>query len=151
MHVARSTAQCSGLIFFNRCQTRTPIGKVSKVKLPLIKVSAPIIRQTFPLTNLKECAATGRDGTKNVYYDDKFDPDPFWSSLIKEILWCLRDLFQFLAEQPSQLKYIEWPSFQRTLKTATLTLVIVVFLIVALCSVDSALCYILAWFSRKSA
>ncbi|XP_078180329.1 uncharacterized protein LOC144574275 isoform X3 [Carex rostrata] len=114
MHVARSTAQCSGLIFFNRCQTRTPIGKVSKVKLPLIKVSAPIIRQTFPLTNLKECAATGRDGTKNVYYDDKFDPDPFWSSLIKEILWCLRDLFQFLAEQPSQLKYIEWPSFQRT-------------------------------------
>lgn len=27
---------------------------------------------------------------------------------------CLRFLFAFLAEQPGQLKYIEWPSFQST-------------------------------------
>ncbi|XWS67704.1 hypothetical protein CRYUN_Cryun04dG0028800 [Craigia yunnanensis] len=46
-------------------------------------------------------------------------------------------LFAFLVEQPSQLKYIEWPSFQSTLKTAILTLVLVAGLIVALSSVDS--------------
>ncbi|KAK4846697.1 hypothetical protein QYF36_020971 [Acer negundo] len=42
----------------------------------------------------------------------------------------------FLVEQPSQLKYLEWPSFQSTLKTATLTLVLVALLIVALSSLS---------------
>ncbi|KAJ4812630.1 Preprotein translocase subunit SECE1 [Rhynchospora pubera] len=116
-----------------------PILRVRKGKLPLIKVHE---RQALPLPRLKACASTGRDGIQNVYLDNGFDHEPFWS---------LRVLFQFLAEQPSQLKHIEWPSFQSTLKTATLTLVIVAFLIVALCSVDSTLCYILALLSRKPA
>ncbi|KAI8564785.1 hypothetical protein RHMOL_Rhmol03G0209300 [Rhododendron molle] len=62
----------------------------------------------------------------------------------------LKSLFIFLLEQPSQLKYIEWPSFQSTLKTASLTLILMAILIVALASVDSALCYLLALFLRKS-
>jgi len=91
----------------------------------------------------------------------------------------LKSLFAFLIEQPSQLKYIEWPSFSNTvcliglllflvtnhdvlngylyilinpwqLRTATLTLVIVAFLLVALASVDSALSYILNLALRKS-
>ncbi|KAG5558562.1 hypothetical protein RHGRI_008490 [Rhododendron griersonianum] len=64
--------------------------------------------------------------------------------------WALKSLFIFLLEQPSQLKYIEWPSFQSTLKTASLTLILMALLIVALASVDSALCYLLALFLRKS-
>ncbi|KAJ3705919.1 hypothetical protein LUZ61_009624 [Rhynchospora tenuis] len=151
MYTACSTPQCSGLFLFRRFQPLLPIQRVSKAKIPLIKVSGPIIRQALPLPCLKACAATGRDGIQNVYSDNGFDHEPFWLSLIKDIGRSLRALFQFLAEQPSQLKYIEWPSFQSTLKTATLTLVIVVFLIVALCSVDSALCCILALLSRKSA
>lgn len=83
-----------------------------------------------------------------------------------------------MAEQPSQLKYIEWPTFTTTvcavytksvfvvtyeefvpetlclfweqLKTATLSLFLVAVFIVALSSVDSALCYILALILRKS-
>ncbi|XP_050262602.1 uncharacterized protein LOC126707056 isoform X2 [Quercus robur] len=62
----------------------------------------------------------------------------------------LKSLFVFLAEQPSQLKYIEWPGFQSTLKTATLTLALVAVLIVALSTVDSALCYMLALILRRT-
>ncbi|KAJ4760161.1 Preprotein translocase subunit SECE1 [Rhynchospora pubera] len=155
MYTACSTAQCSGLYLFRRFQPLMPILRVREGKLPLIKVHE---RQALPLPRLKACASTGRDGIQNVYLDNGFDHEPFWLSLIKDIgsskfINCrsLRVLFQFLAEQPSQLKHIEWPSFQSTLKTATLTLVIVAFLIVALCSVDSTLCYILALLSRKPA
>ncbi|XP_056163889.1 uncharacterized protein LOC130134505 isoform X1 [Syzygium oleosum] len=83
-------------------------------------------------------------------YDDDLNPETFWSSLIKEVVWSLKSLFTFLCEQPSQLKYIEWPSFQSTLRTATLTLILVALLIVALSSVDSALYCMLNWFLRRS-
>ncbi|TXG53566.1 hypothetical protein EZV62_018822 [Acer yangbiense] len=42
----------------------------------------------------------------------------------------LKFVFTFLVKQPSQLKYLEWPSFQSTLKTATPTPVLVELLIV---------------------
>ncbi|KAL3514971.1 hypothetical protein ACH5RR_021873 [Cinchona calisaya] len=83
--------------------------------------------------------------------DDDFDQEPFWSNRLKEAFWATKSLFMFLVEQPSQLKYVEWPSFQSTLKTATLTLLLVGLLIIALASVDSALCYILALLSRRRA
>ncbi|KAL4375202.1 hypothetical protein S245_017883 [Arachis hypogaea] len=82
--------------------------------------------------------------------DDGLAQEPFLLTLIKETLWGLKSLFVFLVEQPSQLKYIEWPSFSSTLRTATLTLVLVALLIVALSTVDSALCYVLALFLRKA-
>lgn len=83
-------------------------------------------------------------------YDNDLNPEPFWASLIKEVVWSLKSLFTFLCEQPGQLKYIEWPSFQSTLRTATLTLILVALLIVALSSVDSALYCMLNWFLRRS-
>ncbi|CAH8338579.1 unnamed protein product [Eruca vesicaria subsp. sativa] len=75
---------------------------------------------------------------------------PLWLSLIRDIVWSTRDLFSFMAEQPSQLKFIEWPSFTTTLKTATLSLFLVAVFIVALSSVDSSLCYVLALILRKA-
>uniref|UniRef100_A0A0D9XEC2 Uncharacterized protein n=1 Tax=Leersia perrieri TaxID=77586 RepID=A0A0D9XEC2_9ORYZ len=66
-------------------------------------------------------------------------------------LWGLRSFVAFLAEQPRQLKHLEWPGFRNTLRTATLTLILVVVFIVVLSSVDAALCYILSWLLRKSA
>ncbi|RDX67317.1 hypothetical protein CR513_53821 [Mucuna pruriens] len=86
----------------------------------------------------------------HLSYDDDSPQEPFLLTLIKDALWGLKSLFVFLVEQPSQLKYIEWPSFSSTLRTATLTLVLVALLIVALSSVDSALCYLLALALRKS-
>ncbi|GMI66797.1 hypothetical protein HRI_000349000 [Hibiscus trionum] len=83
-------------------------------------------------------------------YDDELPEEPFWLSLIRETIWGIRSLSVFLVEQPSQLKYIEWPSFVSTLKTAILILVLVAGLIVALASVDSILCYILALFLRRT-
>ncbi|KAL3647247.1 hypothetical protein CASFOL_008215 [Castilleja foliolosa] len=93
--------------------------------------------------------SSGRNYEMN--YDDGVHTGPFWLSLIRESTWAVRTLFAFLVEQPSQLKYIEWPSFQSTLKTATLTLVLVAVLIVALSSVDSALSFLLALLSRRKA
>ncbi|KAF7147205.1 hypothetical protein RHSIM_Rhsim03G0180300 [Rhododendron simsii] len=84
------------------------------------------------------------------YDDEDFVEEPIWLTLKKEAFGALKSLFIFLLEQPSQLKYIEWPSFQSTLKTASLTLILMALLIVALASVDSALCYLLALFLRKS-
>lgn len=46
--------------------------------------------------------------------DDDFDQEPFWSNVLKKSFWALKSLSRFLVEQPSQLKYIEWPSFQST-------------------------------------
>ncbi|XP_062177598.1 uncharacterized protein LOC133882433 isoform X2 [Alnus glutinosa] len=91
----------------------------------------------------------GRNHHQLSIHDD-LSEEPFWLSMIKEALWGLKSLFVFLVEQPSQLKYIEWPGFQSTLKTATLTLVIVAVLIVALASVDSALSYTLALILRRT-
>ncbi|KAF8020182.1 hypothetical protein BT93_G0777 [Corymbia citriodora subsp. variegata] len=106
------------------------------------------------------CLGTGHSRNNHVVsaarnnhalsYDDDLNPEPFWSSLIKEVVWSLKSLFTFLRDQPSQLKYIEWPSFQSTLRTATLTLILVALLIVALSLVDSALYCMLSWFLRRS-
>ncbi|XP_022136339.1 uncharacterized protein LOC111008049 [Momordica charantia] len=94
-------------------------------------------------------AASGRENHQ-LNFNEEYPPEPFMLSLIREGIWGLRSLLIFLVEQPSQLKYIEWPSFQSTLKTATLTLVLVALLIVALSSVDSALSYILTLVLRRS-
>ncbi|KAF2579494.1 hypothetical protein F2Q68_00005886 [Brassica cretica] len=79
------------------------------------------------------------------------EPEPsLWLSLVRDIVGSTGSVFSFMAEQPSQLKFIEWPSFTTTLKTATLSLFLVAVFIVALSSVDSALCYVLALILRKS-
>ncbi|KAI3499306.1 hypothetical protein L1887_35101 [Cichorium endivia] len=77
--------------------------------------------------------------------------ESFWLPPAKGFIRGIKSLFAFLAEQPSQLKYIEWPGFQNTLKTAMLTLVLVAVLIVGLSSVDSGLWYLLVTILRKPA
>ncbi|TXG53555.1 hypothetical protein EZV62_018811 [Acer yangbiense] len=83
--------------------------------------------QCFPAERWekKHVNSVGRD-----YRQLSFDND----SVYEEPLWGLKFVFTFLVEQPNQLKYLEWPSFQSTLKTATLTLVLIPLLIVALSS-----------------
>ncbi|XP_030509501.2 uncharacterized protein LOC115724171 isoform X1 [Cannabis sativa] len=83
-------------------------------------------------------------------FEDNLLHEPFLLTIAKEAVWWMRSLFIFLSEQPGQLMYIEWPSFPSTLKTATLTLVLVALLIVALSSVDSALSYLLAVLTRRA-
>nr|XP_043624611.1 uncharacterized protein LOC122596145 isoform X2 [Erigeron canadensis] len=91
-------------------------------------------------------------GSRNYEPSSHYDGNrPFWLAPSQEFMRALKSVFVFLAEQPSQLKYIEWPGFQNTLKTATLTLVLVAMLIVVLSSVDSGLWYLLASILRKPA
>ncbi|KMZ57657.1 hypothetical protein ZOSMA_83G00330 [Zostera marina] len=82
------------------------------------------------------------------------EPEPFWHSWmypVKDVVRELWSLVVFLMEQPSQLKYIEWPTFRSTLKTAILTLVLVAALIVVLSTIDSFLIYTLALLLRRPA
>ncbi|KAL3369115.1 hypothetical protein AABB24_009762 [Solanum stoloniferum] len=79
------------------------------------------------------------------------DEDPFWINNTKQAVRAAKSILEFLVEQPSQLKYIEWPGFQSTLKTAILALVLVGLFIIALFSIDSALSYMLALFLRRAA
>ncbi|KAL5995499.1 hypothetical protein ACLOJK_025561 [Asimina triloba] len=97
------------------------------------------------------CAISGRSDRELGSNNDGFEEKPFWSTLFKEAVGGLKSLLAFLVEQPGQLKYIEWPSFQSTLRTAALTLVLVAILIVALSSIDSALSYVLALLLRRTA
>ncbi|KAJ0233590.1 Transmembrane protein [Hirschfeldia incana] len=83
-------------------------------------------------------------------FHEEPEPPSLWLSLARDIVGSTRSVFSFMAEQPSQLRFIEWPSFTATLKTATLSLLLVAVFIVALSSVDSALCYVLALILRKS-
>ncbi|PIN01595.1 hypothetical protein CDL12_25896 [Handroanthus impetiginosus] len=112
--------------------------------------------QNFPVLYIQlRCSGTTRFSSAGrnyqLNYNDDSHTESFWLNLIRDAIWATRTLFLFLVEQPSQLKYIEWPSFQSTLKTATLTLVLVALLIVALSSVDSALSYLLALLLRRKA
>ncbi|KAG6514345.1 hypothetical protein ZIOFF_024698 [Zingiber officinale] len=88
------------------------------------------------------CASLRSNDHPRLSYGGDFDNEPFWKTMVKDIAWSLKSVAVFLAEQPSQIKYIEWPTFQSTLRTAMLTLVLVAVLIVALSSVDSTfLCH----------
>lgn len=123
---------------------------------PLLKVSIaktrPSIHQFAP-ASLRKCAAMSEHGRQelgtNEYQLD--DDEPLWLAVFRELIVGLKGLVAFLAEQPRQLKHLEWPGFQHTMKTATLTLVLVAVFIVALSTIDAALCYMLAWLLRKSA
>ncbi|XP_031493125.1 uncharacterized protein LOC116259440 [Nymphaea colorata] len=107
--------------------------------------------ESFSPRGLKRAASVTNRQTHYTFEDDESEFEPFWSFLIKETYRYLRSLLQFLVDQPGELRYLEWPSFKSTLKTAILTLVLVALLIVALSSIDAALWYLLALILRRAA
>ncbi|PRQ25019.1 hypothetical protein RchiOBHm_Chr6g0278921 [Rosa chinensis] len=153
--VSQSVATCSGLIN-HPGHAKLPFGP-NGTKITNHNAVSVTCRRTRRAGI--RCLAVRRVGTTyaasvgkdhhQLSVDDGVPQEPFLLSLFKETVWSLRSLFIFLLEQPSQLKYIEWPGFRSTLKTATLTLVLVALLIVALSSTDSALSYMLALILRR--
>lgn len=63
--------------------------------------------------------------------------DPVWLWVFKSWHSGIKGALLFLWTQPGQIKYIEWPSLKSTVKMALLTLVVVMFLMVFLYTVDS--------------
>ncbi|PON45054.1 Protein translocase complex [Parasponia andersonii] len=112
--------------------------------------------QRIPMGHFRESSGSrfvvsmAREPYQSSSFDDNWIHEPFFLNFVKEALWGIKSVLNFLVEQPSQLKYIEWPGFASTLKTATLTLVLVAVLIVALSSIDSSLSYLLALLLRKT-
>lgn len=161
--VSGLSANCSGLV---HCPPKLPFkdgrhkspryNDYNAFQLPSTLIHGARIQCSHPKQQHFGVRYVVSVGRRNHHHQLSFDDDdnlseePFWLSWIKDAFWGLKSLFVFLAEQPSQLKYIEWPGFQSTLKTATLTLALVAVLIVALSTVDSALCYMLALILRRT-
>ncbi|CAN6204622.1 unnamed protein product [Urochloa humidicola] len=125
------------------CRRSPPLRKVAK--------SRPGGHRFAP-ARLRKCAAVPDHGRHELRVSEyQFDDEPLWLAVVRDLALGFKGLITFLAEQPRQLKHLEWPGFQNTLKTATLTLVLVAVFIIALSTVDAALCYVLAWLLRKSA
>lgn len=157
MSVSGLTAYCSGLLHPVHSKQQFRIRRYNGSRFRKFSVDELASRWQIAQARIQYAHAQGfaasyisrdSDHHQSRLHED-LPGDPFWMTLIKESLWFVRSLFAFLIEQPSQLKYLEWPSFYSTLKTATLTLVLVALLIVALSSVDSVLCYLLALVLRR--
>ncbi|WCJ39662.1 hypothetical protein M5689_020634 [Euphorbia peplus] len=131
------------------CHCKLPIQKHKDIRFRDENKRVIRVRLQGPAAKPLHVFSTRGDQSQLSY--EELPSDPFLLSFLKDAIWFTKSLFAFLVEQPSQLKYIEWPSFQTTLRTAILTLVIVALLIVALASVDSILCYLLAVLLRRTA
>ncbi|KAF2916449.1 uncharacterized protein [Oryza sativa Japonica Group] len=127
---------------------RNPAAVRGLMRPPLLMVAKaqPCVLRRFTPASRRKCVAARGHGRQELragqYQLD--DDEPLWLAVVRDITWGLRSFLAFLAEQPRQLKHLEWPGFRNTLRTATLTLILVAVFIVALSSVDAALCYILS-------
>ncbi|KAM0949142.1 putative protein translocase complex, SecE/Sec61-gamma subunit [Dioscorea sansibarensis] len=142
------------VLFVNSASPRSSFGfwKSSRKRQSMLEeASEKFSGNNLPVLKHLRYAANGGNGYRNLTTKDQFNNEPFWLSLIRDVVWSVRYLVDFLVEQPSQLKYIEWPQFGTTMKTAALTLVLVAILIVALATIDSGLCYILAFLLSRPA
>ncbi|XP_072981798.1 uncharacterized protein [Typha latifolia] len=117
MTAADLMAHRSGSFLFSKYQPSIHIQHSSTVKFQFVKVSRTLLCQSFRSTRLINCATAGKGGRQKLSVDG-FEHEPFWLSMVKDVVWGLRMLAVFLAEQPSQLKYIEWPTFQTTMTWA---------------------------------
>uniref|UniRef100_I1QPF0 Uncharacterized protein n=1 Tax=Oryza glaberrima TaxID=4538 RepID=I1QPF0_ORYGL len=137
--VVVSTAHRGTLMRFSLCRW---------LMLELLQVAKaqPCVLRRFTPASRRKCVAARSHGRQELragqYQLD--DDEPLWLAVVRDITWGLRSFLAFLAEQPRQLKHLEWPGFRNMLRTATLTLILVAVFIVALSSVDAALCYILS-------
>ncbi|XP_010271118.1 PREDICTED: uncharacterized protein LOC104607241 isoform X2 [Nelumbo nucifera] len=85
----------------------------NSVRIAAGRISGTWIRHFLGRHTLIKCATSSGRSYQEPSFDD-YRPEPYWLTLTKEAYWALKSLFVFLAEQPGQLRYIEWPSFQGT-------------------------------------
>ncbi|XP_077230840.1 uncharacterized protein LOC143863927 isoform X2 [Tasmannia lanceolata] len=109
----------SGLIQASSCKLPFRIQRPNEAKLRYsnkfqLVLGNGRLRYGSSDARLINCSASERNNYQALRFEDESHSDPFWLSLIKEAFWALRSLLVFLIEQPSQLKYIEWPTFQST-------------------------------------
>ncbi|CAL9182320.1 unnamed protein product, partial [Musa hybrid cultivar] len=113
MAVASVMASCSGSLLFMPHMISIPARWPCKSKICHVKIPGSCIQR--PISYFRPiCASIRSNDHYGLSYGDGFDREPFWLSVVKGVAMCLKSLAVFLAEQPSQLKYIEWPGFQNT-------------------------------------
>uniref|UniRef100_A0A453KYX1 Uncharacterized protein n=2 Tax=Aegilops tauschii subsp. strangulata TaxID=200361 RepID=A0A453KYX1_AEGTS len=127
LHASRNSGRMSGLAAsalplaagpspLPWCRPTRPSGLT---RPPLLKVAElqPCLPGRFASARrLKFGAASGngRQGLRASQY--RFDDDePLWLAVVREFAVSVRNLVVFLAEQPRQLKHLEWPAFRNTL------------------------------------
>ncbi|MED6160047.1 hypothetical protein PIB30_047787 [Stylosanthes scabra] len=90
---------------------------VRDVSLPPANICRMKIKPRFADPIYTKFVMHAASNDQHLRFDDDLVREPFLLTLIKETLWGLKSLFVFLVEQPSQLKYIEWPGFGNTVGT----------------------------------
>ncbi|KAL8142530.1 hypothetical protein V2J09_015562, partial [Rumex salicifolius] len=135
-HPSLTCSRPRRVVFTQSCTPKLPFQSGQKCKssiafkpesnlIPMLKDNCPIARR-LPLFH---ASSTGRNHIQ-LKLDDEYSHDSTFMRYFKDAIRAIRLLFIFLFEQPGQFKYVEWPSFPTTLKTASLTLVLVAMLIV---------------------
>ncbi|GMN38221.1 hypothetical protein TIFTF001_007466 [Ficus carica] len=119
--ISQSSAISSGLIqaklpFQSRRYSSREFNNFNGVKavVPSGRIFRGGIRKCCVSGFGTNCAVRmGRDSYQSSF-DDDLPQEPFPLTLVKEFIWGIRSLFVFLVEQPSQLKFVEWPGFSST-------------------------------------
>ncbi|XP_061369768.1 uncharacterized protein LOC133312562 isoform X2 [Gastrolobium bilobum] len=86
-----------------------------EVSLTLQMICRMKIKQKYANHTCSKFVRSAARNDHHLSFDDDLHQEPFLLTLIKDALRGLKSLFVFLVEQPSQLKYIEWPSFSNTM------------------------------------
>uniref|UniRef100_A0A0D3H7J4 Uncharacterized protein n=1 Tax=Oryza barthii TaxID=65489 RepID=A0A0D3H7J4_9ORYZ len=107
--VVVSTAHRGTLMRFSLCR---------RLMLELLQVAKaqPCVLRRFTPASRRKCVAARSHGRQELragqYQLD--DDEPLWLAVVRDITWGLRSFLAFLAEQPRQLKHLEWPGFRNT-------------------------------------
>uniref|UniRef100_A0A0D3H7J2 Uncharacterized protein n=1 Tax=Oryza barthii TaxID=65489 RepID=A0A0D3H7J2_9ORYZ len=97
---------------------RNPAAVRGLMRPPLLMVAKaqPCVLRRFTPASRRKCVAARSHGRQELragqYQLD--DDEPLWLAVVRDITWGLRSFLAFLAEQPRQLKHLEWPGFRNT-------------------------------------
>ncbi|KAF2916451.1 hypothetical protein DAI22_09g120900 [Oryza sativa Japonica Group] len=97
---------------------RNPAAVRGLMRPPLLMVAKaqPCVLRRFTPASRRKCVAARGHGRQELragqYQLD--DDEPLWLAVVRDITWGLRSFLAFLAEQPRQLKHLEWPGFRNT-------------------------------------
>ncbi|CAN6217875.1 unnamed protein product [Urochloa humidicola] len=98
-------------------QWRRPAPLHCRRSRPLLKVTKPQPSgHRFTAARLRRCAAVSDHGRQELRASEyQFDDnEPLWLAVVRDLAVGFKGFVAFLAEQPRQLKHLEWPGFQNT-------------------------------------
>ncbi|KAG8056939.1 hypothetical protein GUJ93_ZPchr0002g26687 [Zizania palustris] len=94
-----------------------PVASVTRPSLLMVANTQPcVVLRRFAPASPRKCVAAAGHGRQELRASQyQFDDDePLWLAVVRDVAAGLRGFVAFLAEQPKQLKHLEWPGFRNT-------------------------------------